>query len=55
MADGAVPRFYGSSDGSATLTDTGGHAAGTVVERDATPAHTVRIDGDLTCGTPIRT
>jgi hypothetical protein len=52
---GAKPRFYGSAgDASVTLTPGGGLATGDVVERNATPAHRLTIDGDARCGTPRR-
>jgi hypothetical protein len=38
------------ASGSSTITSTGATVRADVVERDATPAHTLHIEGDLTCG-----
>ncbi|HYL52840.1 MAG TPA: hypothetical protein VEZ15_12780 [Acidimicrobiia bacterium] len=50
----AAQRYYGSVSGLATLTSNGGRAHGDVVERKATPPHTLHIEGSATCGTPMR-
>ena len=47
-------RYGGTSLAGATITTTGGHANGDVVEKDATPPHTLHIEGDAVCGTPLR-
>jgi len=49
----APPRYY-ASVGGAALTANGGTAAGEAVEKNATPPHALRIEGDVTCGTPRR-
>ena len=46
-------RYAGSLSG-ASITATGGHADGDVVEKDAAPPHTLHIEGDAVCGTPTR-
>ena len=46
-------RYSGSLSG-ASITTTGGHADGDVVEKDATPPHTLHVEGDAVCGTPLR-
>ena len=48
--------FRSTSAGGATLTATGAHVDGDVVEQNppkGTTAHTVHITGDLTCGTTV--
>jgi hypothetical protein len=46
-------RRYQAPAGSATITSTDGHADGEAIEQDATPPHTIRVVGDVTCGTPV--
>jgi hypothetical protein len=43
---------YQAPAGSATTTATGGHADGDAVEQEATPPHTIHVEGDVTCGAP---
>jgi hypothetical protein len=38
------------ANGSSTITSTGGHVRADVVEQKATPARTLHVEGDLTCG-----
>ncbi|MEY2433423.1 MAG: hypothetical protein QOC92_3148 [Acidimicrobiaceae bacterium] len=44
---------YHSPAGTATLTGQGAHASGDAVEQDAAPPHTLHVEGDAVCGTPI--
>jgi hypothetical protein len=43
---------YHAPPGSATLTANGGHVNGDALEQDATPPHTLHLEGDAVCGTP---
>jgi hypothetical protein len=45
----AGSRHY-RADGTASITPHGAQVRATVVERDATPAHSLEVNGDLTCG-----
>ncbi len=50
----APQRYYESRPGvSATLTSNGGHANGEVVEQRVASPHTLHIEGQARCGTPI--
>jgi hypothetical protein len=50
----ATPRYYASVPGSATLNANGAHANGDAVEKNSTAPHSLHVDGDAACGTPIR-
>ncbi|MEY2423893.1 MAG: hypothetical protein QOI95_3960 [Acidimicrobiaceae bacterium] len=45
-------RRYQAPAGAASPTATGGHANGDVVEQNATPSHTLHVEGDVVCGSP---
>jgi hypothetical protein len=47
-------RYAAAALAGVTITANGGRADGDVVEQSATPPHTVHIQGDAVCGTPIR-
>jgi hypothetical protein len=49
---GAQHRYQGPL-GSARPTPTGGSANGDAVEQDATPPHTLHVQGEATCGTAV--
>jgi hypothetical protein len=46
-------RRYASHAGTGILTSNGAHASGDVVEKNATPPHTLHVEGDAVCGTSV--
>jgi hypothetical protein len=52
VLDSGTVHQYQAPAGSAVPTPTGGHANGDAVEQNATPPHTIHVEGDVTCGSP---